>query len=530
MKKIFKYILLGAVVVGVSSCEKYLDINENPNSPTEATPGLVLPQALVGTAAITSTFNNTLADIGGQRANAGGFGGFGAVVTYGWTNGTFEGLWQSSYDNAEDYQYVIENTEADASLAYSTSIARIMKSYAFARLVDQYNDIPYFEALKGNSVLTPKYDKGEDIYKDLISQLNIAMKAISDAQALNTTLAVKADTDPMFKGNMTRWMEFANTLKLRLLIRVSAVPSMQSFAAAEFAAFKTTAGFLNDDAMVNPGYVKEAGRQSPQYNSLAYQADGTTRSVTSRIPSKWMFSFYDGNKIIDAGRGSVIYRSFGVAPGTPINQLGDESAGVPQSPAIGSAWFTGASSSTTALGLAKGPTQGQPIILAAESYFLRAEAYTKGFLSGDAALAFNDGIAASFRYLYKNASDVVDPSKNVAADVATYKAANVGKFLVDFSLAATTDQKVEAIITQKYIALNMIHSDEAYNEFRRTGYPTIVNGSLTPTATFASRQSSSTRPDKLPSRILYPQTEFNLNPNVPTGINQFSSRIFWDLN
>lgn len=528
MKKIFKYILLGAVVVGVSSCEKYLDINENPNSPTEATPGLVLPQALVGTAAITSNFNGTLADIGGQRANAGGFGGFGAVVTYEWTNGTFEGLWQSSYDNAQDYQYVIDNTEADASLAYSTSIARIMKSYAFARLVDQYNDVPYFEALKGNAVLTPKFDKGEDIYKDLISQLNIAMKAITDAQAVNTTSAVKADTDPMFKGNMNRWMQFANTLKLRLLLRVSAVPSMQALAATEFAAFNTAAGFLTDDAMVNPGYVKEAGRQSPQYNALAYLADGTTRSVTSRIPTKWIFAFYNGNKISDTGRGSVIYRAF---PNTPINQLGDESAGVPQSPSVGTAWFTGTNSSTTTLGLAKGPTQGQPIILAAESYFLQAEAYTKGFLSGDAALAFNNGITASFRYLYKNASDVVDASKDVAADVAAYKVANAGNFLVDFALATSNEQKTEAIITQKYIALNMIHSDEAYNEFRRTGYPTIMNGSLTPTATFASRQSSSSRPDKLPSRILYPQSEFNLNPtNVPTGINQFTSLIFWDLN
>ena len=525
MKKIFRYILLGAVVMGVSSCEKYLDINDNPNNPTVATPGLVLPQALVGTASITSTFSNSLSDVGGQRANAGGFGGFGAVVTYEWTNGTFEGLWTASYDNAQDYQYILDNTAAEPTLVYSNSIARIMKSFVFARLVDHFNDVPYTEALKGNALLLPKYDKGDVIYKDLITQLGVATKAITAAQNVNTTASVGPDTDPMFKGDMSRWIQFANTLKLRLLIRIAQVPSSQAFATTEFAAL-SGASFLTDDAIVNPGYIREAGRQNPQYNSLGWLVDGTTRAVTSRIPSRFMFAFYSGNKLNDRWRGSVIYRNF---PTTPINQLGDETAGVPATPAAGTTWSTN-TGSTTALGLAKGPTQGQSIILAAESYFLQSEAFTRGYLNGDPALAFNNGITASFRYLYKNANDALDPSKMLADDVTAYKAANGASYLVDFAQAITPAQKIEATITQKYIAMNMIHSDEAYNEFKRTGYPAIINGSLNATATFASSKSASTRTDKLPSRLLYPQSEFNLNSaNVPAGITQYST-VFWDLN
>ena len=77
----------------------------------------------------------------------------------------------------------------------------------------------------------------------------------------------------------------------------------------------------------------------------------------------------------------------------------------------------------------------------------------------------------------------------------------------------------------------MIANDECFNEFRRTAYPTIVNGSTDPLKTFASLKSISTRADKLPSRVLYPQAEYNLNPtNAPAGINKFTSLIFWDLN
>jgi hypothetical protein len=98
---------------------------------------------------------------------------------------------------------------------------------------------------------------------------------------------------------------------------------------------------------------------------------------------------------------------------------------------------------------------------------------------------------------------------------------------VNYSLATTPAQKLEAIITQKYIALNFIHGHEAWNEYRRTHYPTVVAGG-TATQTFASSVSESTRADKLPTRIMYPTSEGSYNSeNVPSGINPFTSLIFW---
>lgn len=530
MKKIFKYLMLGVVLVSASSCEKYLDINENPNNFTSATPAIVLPQAIVSAAAISNNFSNSFGDFSGARANAGGFGGFGSVVTYDFGTGDFQGLWTSSYDNANDFEYVITSTAGDPALAYSTAIARIMKSFAFERLVNQFNNVPYTEALKGTNNLQPKYDDAVSVYKACIADLSKAIADITAAQAAPTTNPVPVSADPMFGGSTTaggmdNWKKFANTIKLRMLIKMAGVPAQSAYATSEFAALNTSVGFLTTDAVVQPGYEK-TNRPNPAYTSFGFAANGTN-VITSRIPSRWIYSFYNGNKLADPGRGSVIYRNF---PNTPINQLGDESAGVPAALSAGSSWNT-TNNATNALGVAKGPTQAQPVMLAAESRFLQAEAYARGYLTGNATTEFNAGITASFTYLYKNVNNVVDASKNVAADVATYQTNNATSPLVNFALAITPAEQIEAIITQKYIALNMVNNDEAFNEFRRTGFPRIVNGSLDPLLTFASRQSISTRPDKLPARVLYPQEEYNLNPtNAPAGINKFSSLIFWDLN
>ncbi len=525
MKKIFKYILLGAVVIGTSSCKKYLDINTNPNSLTSATPALVLPQSIVGAAAISVSFNTSFADFSGARANAGGFGGFGSVVTYDFGTGDYAGLWTSTYDNVNDFEYIINETKSIPSQAYSTGIARIMKSFAFERLVNQYNDLPYSDALKGALSLQPKYDKGPDVYKACIAELNKAIADITAAQASASTNKLSASADPLFKGNMDLWKKFANTVKLRMLIKMAGVPAFATEAKTALSSINTTIGFLTTDAIVNPGYIK-TDRPNPVYSAIGFTTTGTN-TTTSRIPTKWIYSFYTGAKLSDNFRGSVIYRGF---PSSIQNQLGDESTSVPAAASAGSAWITG-NNATDVLGVAKGPTQGTPVLLATEANFLLAEAYARGYLTGNAETAFKEGIKQSFTYLYKTVANTVDPSKNVTADVDAYLTNNAGSTLANFSLATTLDQKIEAIITQKYVALNMIANDECFNEFRRTAYPTIVNGSTDPLKTFASLKSISTRADKLPSRVLYPQAEYNLNPtNAPAGINKFTSLIFWDLN
>ena len=540
MKKIFNLLLAGSSLLLFTACDKYLDINDNPNSATSATPDLVLPAAITATANASIGFSDYGSGSVGYTVNAGGFGGFGSFFTYNYTNTEFQGLFTGSYANLRDYQYVSDQTKGNLNLIYPNAISRIMKSFVFERLVNTYNNVPYSEALKASNNLTPKYDDAATIYQDLVNQLDTAILNINTAQgllssSLDTPTPVPTASDPMFGGNMDNWKRFANTLKLRLLIKMSGVTALNTFVTQKFNSFNTTLGVITDDAIVQPGYQKVDGKQNPLWNAYAFTVTNVVSGAgRSRLASRYTYSFYNGTKINDTRRGSVTYRAF---PSSIVNQLGFEPApGALLAPTGASVWYLGASASgADALGLLKGATAGYPLLLASEASFLLAEANLKNFVSGSITSAlFRRGIEQSFTYLFKNSTNALDASKTsaiIVTDVSGYITDNVANRLVNYSVATTNEQRLEAIITQKYVALNLIGGFEAWNEFRRTGYPSIVNGSTIATESFASIRSTSTRPDRLPTRILYAQDDIQKNKaNVPSGINQFTSRIFWDIN
>lgn len=519
MKNITAIVLSGVMLLA-TSCSKYLDINDNPNAATSATPEYILPQALTYTAALSSSFNNYGAQVGGYSANAGGYGGFGTSITYNFSSSDYGSLFTSSYDNLEDYQAIIEQTTSKPEYSYYTATAMIMRAYHFQSLVDTYNNVPYADALKGTANLTPTYSDAKVIYKDLADQLDAAIAKINAGATVAGIKAIGSSTDVMFGGNLTKWKQFANTLKLRILVRGDGAVT---FSNKTFDA----AGFLTTDAMVNPGYLRDNGRQNPKWNTWAWSYTGSAGNK-AWMPTKFARAFYDGVKLKDNGRGHAMYYQF---PTTPTNQLGYEGDDVTASPE-GSFWYPSSSdrdgkTAGNSTGTLKGPEAPMPIITAAESYFIQAEAALKGIITGDVSTLFENGIAASYDYLYMLPDGTIDGDP--AADIEAYKLDNETSPLVDISLAATTEQKLEAIITQKWIALNFVNSDQSWNDYRRTGYPKLVNsGAASATQTFASKVSESTRPDRLPTRVLYPPSEGSYNStNVPKGISPFSSLIFW---
>ena len=525
MKRI-SVITLSLVFAVLTSCDEILDINTNPNQATIVSPELVLPLALTTTASVLNQYNNYGMQVGGYAANAGGYGGFNETVSYAYTPNNYSNLWPATYDNLEDYQYIINKTATEPINGYFFAVAKIMRAYDFELLVDAYNDVPYTQALKGAGSLTPTYDNAATVYASLASELDEAIATIHATNDLATKNPID-NYDVVFSGNMDRWIQLANTIKLRLIVRAT---GKATFANTTF----DQLGFLTTDALINPlnakgstlGFTRDNGKQNPAWNTWAFSYTGSAGNK-AWIPTTFIMTFYNGTKINDPGRGAAMYYQF---PGTGTNQLGIESTGIPKSP-DGSFWYPSTNrdgkSAGNARGALKGPDASYPLFTAAESYFLQAEAVVVGIsgVTGTASALFQSGISASFRYLYILPNGT--QSGNYVADVATYLTNNNSNRLVNFSLAGTNAERIEAIITQKYIALNMVNSHEGWNEYRRTGYPAVSGTSAT--TTFASAASQSTRPDKLPTRILYPSSEIQYNAaNVPSATtNSFSSMIFW---
>jgi len=519
MKRILSLIMVGFVTFAATSCKKYLDINTNPNTATSSTPELVLPQAITAIASQTVEYNFYGSQVAGYIANGGGVAFSGPILTYNYDATSQQALWNTSYDIANDVEYIITSTEGQPDLLYFNAAAKILKAFVFQRLVDQYNDAPYTDALKGANNVTPKYDKATDIYKSLGDLLDAGLTVFATPTNPATSAAfIKADV--MFGGDKTRWAKFANTLKLRMVLRAG------NKVAFTKTTFDTAVGFLTEDATVNPGYTKVSGKQNPTWNRFAYTFANATVTLGGQYPpTPFVRAFYDGTKLTDVTRANLVYK-VGVAAVT--NQLGNtvQSAG---RGAVPNSWFRGTSATAyESIGIFKGFDAAQPVFLLADAYFLQAEANVRGILTGDAQANFNSGIDASFRYLNKNAANAVTAGKAPATEGAAYRTANATKYLANFALATTTEQKIEAIITQKYIALNFLFGDEAWNDYRRTGYP-VSNSSpgAAPAETIVSIATESTAPDRLPARLQYPDTEFKYNSaNVPT-IDKYTTKIFW---
>lgn len=502
MRKYFnKYtaVLLAALAT-FSSCEKnFLDVNTNPNNPTAAGPNLILPAAMNRNAAQLATSLNVLGSLWvGQLASPTDFLYYVSEKQYNITASFYTGIWDSGYDILNDYEAMEVNAKA-ANMNYYIGIAKIMKSYQFQILVDAYGNVPYSEALKGTNLINPKYDNGQDVYNGLISDIDAGIAAIKLGNG-NPAEVKPATDDILFGGNMTRWIKFANTLKLRILMRQSEMTDRAAYITTEMA--KITAegsGFLGagESAQMNPGYLASSGKLNPYWESYYQTAAGAiTNNYRATKATEYVLAKYDANT--DPRKAQMYNTVGGLYKGVP---LGEPTTG----PNVDMYKTVNTSPLKPAGAVLKTATSATPFLTSMESLFLQAEAVQRGWLTGNAATLYNSAIAESFAF-----SSVA----NAATAAATYSALPG----VDYALAPN---KIEAIIKQKWLALNVIGAWELWNDFRRTGYPS--DNPLSKAALTA----------KHPARLMYPTSELGTNAaqvKAQGTIDPFDTKIFWDKN
>ena len=322
MRKIF--LMLATITLLLGSCKKsFLDINQNPNTATESkvTANLIIPYALHETGRMNIIFFGGLGrwlgywSIGSNYAT-------GDEAKYNITTAYGNGTWTALYDNIYDYQNA-ENKATQTGQDFYVGIAKIMKAYNFQKLVDIFNNVPYSKALDLKGNIAPGYDKGQDIYTDLIKQITIGMNLIKNSDAAKSIGLTTSDI--MFKGNKLKWAKFGNTLKLRILMQQSQVPAFNP--AAELAIINTEgSGFLGagETADVNPGYTSD--KPNAFWSSYAFDNSGNFPNDFSRANN------YALNAMKNLGdeRHKYFYRP--VRGGTFVGQYRGVDYGLPTDP------------------------------------------------------------------------------------------------------------------------------------------------------------------------------------------------------
>ncbi|HEY5406851.1 MAG TPA: SusD/RagB family nutrient-binding outer membrane lipoprotein [Ginsengibacter sp.] len=505
MKKIFLILTTISILAGMGCKKGYLDVNTNPNQSTSADPSLVLPAALAVTVGNwypgptgLSEWMNSWAVSGSYAINGNDPG-----YTYKMTTDYGDGLWQSVYDNLEDYQYIIDKSNANAQ-PFLEGVGRIMKSYNMQYLVDLWNDVPYADALRGASSLRPVYSKGMDVYDSCFIDIQRGIDLINSA---GTT--VGGTSDIMFGGDKTLWVQFANTVRLRMLLRMSQLSTPPDFfQTAKAAIVAEPAGFLTEDALVQPGYVNSTGQGNPFWQRF-YNLSGQPVSSFGDFwaANDYAVNFYKGNN------DPRLSREFSPVPGTS-NFVGTKLGLANGNPVNGKYSVFGP-------GILIGPTAPAVMMLASESYFLQAEAAVLGYISDDAAALYEQGVTSSFEYLGVPGAD---------AAAMTYYSQS-GNTDVNFATATTVLAKQAIILRQKWAALNSINSFSAYADYRKFDYLHTGNFPY-PGPLGDNPLSVSPYIDvaKIPTRYLYPTSEYSRNPDnvgAEGTIDQQVNKIWW---
>ena len=506
------------IAFGVSSCKKYLNVNTNPNVAQVATVQTLLPasELYVGTALgvdlqIAGSF---WAQYWTESPNASQYR---IYDTYNPGQDVFSTPWTNLYAANENFYQLFKLADSQKQKQYM-AIALLMQAYTFQLIADAWGDVPYTQALKGQytdgHLVNPKYDSQLVVYNGILANIDTANKLIS------TTDPTHPGTDDLiYGGKMAQWQKFSNTLKLRILLRMSQKPATAATAQAAITAFfATNPKFIGtgDDAFIAYGFG--TSNKSPLY---AEESSTTLGGTQNLVASTTCIDSLNAN---GDPREYIFYEplSNGSFAGVQQGFTGSLAAGsfcIPGVYVAGDAQNVGATSSFTS---ANAPVN---LLTSWESYFMQAEVVANGWgtvAGNDDQSLFYSGINASFTYYSKQLTDAYGTPVTSTIDSdyitgGTHVMGNGGYWTI-YPATGSVAQKLRFIITQKWFAMCGNQGFEAWTEWRRTGYPDFITGI----------QSLNAGSLPKPRRFLYPTSESTTNSSYP-GLAPISESVWWDI-
>jgi len=482
-----KYILAAvfATMLGTTSCENFLDINNDPNNPSSSTPALTLPAGFGELAYVLGNQFQFLGNFYAQHwTQSGGANQYCDLEQYQMTSSTYDTrVWAEFYAGAlNDFKYVADQGNALNNPNYA-AIGEIMQVYTVQIVTDAWGDVPYTTALQSLENLSPEYQSQEEIYTGLITQLDAAIEKIG------TGAGIAGQDDLVFGGDMNLWRKFANTLKLKIYLRQAYVRPQVAEAGIK-AMYAAGAEFLGLDETADIDFFNQTQNRNP-----FFQTQVTFRGGVDVVASNTSLEFL---QTTNDARLDNFYAP--AVEGTNAGKFVGANQGVECTPKRTGLLATNYSKPGPAVA---SPTTAIPLISAAESYFLQAEAIARGWGSGfTAASLYEQGIRASFDYV----------GESDAAATALLQQPGVAY------TGGAVEEQVEQIITQKWLSFSGTQGFEAWTEYRRTGYPSFIEPSA----------ASTLGGSLLPKRIIYPNSEATRNQNYP-GLQEVSVPVWWDV-
>jgi len=373
-------------------------------------------------------------------------------------------------DLAEAKRIVVANNDLPATKANKLGQIELLEVFTWHILVDTYGDVPYSEALQAvQEIFQPKYDDDQAIYTDLFRRIDQALVSLEAGGSGFT------DADLIYGGDSDAWIKFANSLKLKMAVRIA--DSDNALASAK-ASEAMTAGVFESDAD-NFAYPFESA--PPNTNPL------------------W-------TSLVQSGRSDFVISNTLVDLIVPLNDprtttyLDDNMV-----PYIGGVYGTNSPfANYTHIGEYFQEENLPGLLMSySEVQFLLAEAVERGLVAGDAAMYYAEGVASSIMFYGGSAADAVT-------------------YLAQPTVSYASAPWNERIGVQKYLALYMTNGFESWSSWRMLDWPKM-------NVAFESGLP-------VPRRYIYPNDEPNINgdnydaASAAMGGDLLTSRVFWDIN
>ncbi|MDR1023467.1 MAG: SusD/RagB family nutrient-binding outer membrane lipoprotein [Prevotellaceae bacterium] len=495
-----KIISLLAIVLWLSSCEQYLDINTDPNSPAEenVSNGMIFPAAEMNMAA---SYGNFLRIVGGYYAQhyAQSFGTSNYldysqfIMSATRSSNTYAQLYSRTLKNLATIRQQAEAAEEWGSYLAATTL----RAFTFQVLVDAYGETPYTQSLYV-AIVSPEYDSGDAVYAGILAELDAALAkvAASDRVCTNFLFGTSA---------VGEWIQFAKALKLKLLMRTSKVKNVQT----ELAALIAEDNFPTSDVAWNDCWTNETGKANPFYQEEYATYFGSTQvNVVANIAYM--------KTLTDAGDGRT--GSF-----FNTNGSGNYTGGV-----SGTNFSTTPTAYPSAYFCRPKITYDAPVYLitVSEIEFFLAEYYARYGTSTEAEAHYKAAIDASF--------DAAGATG--AADIYTAP-----------SPYAWNNTEYEKLIgIQKWVALGGVNNFEAWCELRRLKYPAFGTVTGADLYDVTDNTASAYKPDiyvagtlytpityntdlgagKVLQRLRYAESSSSRNSNAPANKGD-ATPVFW---